>query len=78
MAKAKLFWAKGVKEAKRLQSGKIVANPFAVEVKRNFKQEWKWNEGEIVMWWDGGILMVGFKCSGCGEIQDISSTGLRR
>lgn len=36
------------------------------------------NKGEIVVWWEGGFLMVGFKCSGCGEIQDVSSTGLRR
>ena len=36
------------------------------------------NTGEVVMWWEGGVLMVGFKCSGCGEIQDVSSTGLRR
>lgn len=36
------------------------------------------NQGEVVMWWEGGILMVGFKCSGCGEIQDVSSTGIRR
>jgi len=47
-------------------------------IKHWFAHLFNWNEGEIVMWWEGGILMVGFKCSGCGEIQDISSTGLRR
>ena len=36
------------------------------------------NQGEVVMWLEGGVSMVGFKCSGCGEIQDVSSTGLRR
>lgn len=42
------YYTLGVRKAKVLQSGKIVADPFSTEIKRNFKQEWKWNEGQIV------------------------------
>lgn len=30
-----------------------------------------WATGTIETWWDGGELMVGFKCS-CGDLRDIS------
>jgi hypothetical protein len=26
-----------------------------------------WNEGTVETWWDGDVLMVGFRC-GCGEM----------
>ena len=42
------YYTLGVRKAKRLVSGKIIADPFSSEIKRNFKQEWKWNEGQIV------------------------------
>jgi hypothetical protein len=30
-----------------------------------------WNYGEVATWWDADSLMVGFKCSTCGEISGI-------
>ena len=26
------------------------------------------NTGEVVTWWQGDKLMVGFRCGGCGEV----------
>jgi len=29
-----------------------------------------WNLGKPDTWWEGEILMVGFRCDGCGKLQD--------
>lgn len=30
-----------------------------------------WNYGICECWWEGDVLMTGFKCTGCGKIYHI-------
>lgn len=30
----------------------------------------KWNYGTVESFWDGDILMIGFRCT-CGELQNV-------
>ena len=36
------------------------------------------NTGQVTTWWQGGKLMVGFRCSGCGEISDAHESATSR
>lgn len=37
----------------------------------------KWNKGNIITWWFGDALIVGFKCSTCGQVDRIHDSGMR-
>ena len=40
-----------------------------VAVRHRIAHLFGWNLGRVETWWDGDVLMVGFKCSDCGKIE---------
>ena len=41
----------------------------------------QWNTGKVVSWWKPNtqtpVLMIGFQCDGCGEIQGAHESHIR-
>lgn len=37
----------------------------------------EWNHGRVETWWDGDVLMVGFRCN-CGRLSHAQPSNARR
>lgn len=37
----------------------------------------RWNYGRVETWHERGRLMVGFRCDGCGQLQDAHESTLK-
>lgn len=35
------------------------------------KHHFGWYHGEVITWWIGDKLMVGFKCDECGQVSGV-------